>query len=91
MPGDSVLDYYQDPPQPREYSLRELFQAPPCEYAELQTRQLAQQPQMFQEQPWSSQPSMVPQPWSSQPSMVPQPSSSQPSMVPIYMCVGVIR
>jgi hypothetical protein len=64
MPGDSVLDYYQEPPQPREYSLRELFQPPlppQREYSELQAREYAQQPRMFQEQRWNNQPpAMVP-------------------------------
>jgi len=64
MPGDSVLDYYQEPPQPRVYSLRELY--PPCtpeHSASLPpARAPAQQP-MFQGQPcWNTQPSapMVP-------------------------------
>merc|ERR1719460_3439853 len=64
MPGDSVLDYYQEPPQPqpREYSVRELYQPPPREYSELpQMRNLAQQPRMLQQPCWGSQPSaMVP-------------------------------
>jgi len=64
MPGDSVLDYYQEPPQPREYSLRELFQPPlppQREYSEVQACEYAQQPRMFQEQRWNNQPpAMVP-------------------------------